>query len=302
MSVSVIEFFAGIGGLAAAWPEAEIRAAIDINQNAACVYQRNFPHPFSVRAIESLTSDDLARLNATMWWMSPPCQPFSRRGAQRDIQDNRTLGLLNLIELLEDCRPSALAVENVVGFEKSQACAQLTRTMKRCGYQVQTRTLCPTELGWPNLRPRFYLLASRQRLHPWRPLPQYHVSLQDFVQGESSLCEDQELWLTPAQQARFESALDRVSLLDATPRTACFSSSYGKTILHAGSYLKVGERYRRFTPTEVARLLGFDDRFRLGDGGLRANWKLLGNSLSLPAVRYFLSHLPDGPPPRLRQL
>ena len=75
--------------------------------------------------------------------------------------------------------------------------------------------------------------------------------------------------------------------------SACFGSSYGVVSSGAGSYLELAEgRYRRFSPREILRLLGFPERFHLDPTvSLKKQWKLVGNSLSLPVVRYVLNHV-----------
>jgi hypothetical protein len=74
---------------------------------------------------------------------------------------------------------------------------------------------------------------------------------------------------------------------------ACFTSSYGKSIVRSGSYLVTGAGTRRFTPREILRLLGFPEHYRLPPNlSLRRGWSLAGNSLSV-AVRQMLSVLPS---------
>ncbi|MCC6509178.1 MAG: DNA cytosine methyltransferase [Pirellulaceae bacterium] len=298
-----IEFFAGVGGFACAWQQlctpnsgdatgdnAIDVVAIDIDQEARSVYQLNWPHTYLNREIESLDASMLKRLDAALWWMSPPCQPYTRRGMQRDIDDPRARSLIHLIGLIDALRPAVIALENVEGFANSQARQLLQQQLDRCGYQVQSRLLCPTELGWPNRRPRFYLLASLKPLPAWAPLPRYHVSVQDIVAS----CAVDSLSLTVDQQLveQFGRAMDRIRLDEPDCVTACFGSSYGKSLLHAGSYITNGSQWRRFAPQEVARLLGFPATFVLPERlSPRRAWKLLGNSLSIPAVRYVLSHV-----------
>ena len=48
--------------------------------------------------------------------MSPPCQPFTRQGLQKDIGDARTEPLLNVIKMIPDLeRLDYALVENVKG-------------------------------------------------------------------------------------------------------------------------------------------------------------------------------------------
>ena len=82
-----VEFYSGIGGWAAAAAQRsdlEVVRAFDMNQNANAAYARNWSHAPSPRGIEHLTAAELDGLAADAWFLSPPCQPFTRAGLQRD--------------------------------------------------------------------------------------------------------------------------------------------------------------------------------------------------------------------------
>lgn len=297
-----VEFFAGLGGFATAWPEVRVAAAIDIHQEAAKIYAANHPHRFWTREIESIDAAEFSAFNANLWWMSPPCQPYTLRGNQRDVADPRAQSLLRLIDLIADCGPAFLVLENVCGFTKSIALQRLSQQLERCGYRWQMTELCPTSMGWPNKRPRFYLMASRSlELAPWRELPQYDCTTADFIDWQLNAQDlTTDLLMDEATLAPIQDSIDRCDP-QGERVTACFGSSYGRSLLNSGSYLQLpAGGYRRFSPREVANLLGFPFGFKLPlTIRTRTLWKLLGNSLSLPAVRYVLSHLPDGPSPIL---
>lgn len=289
-----IEFFAGIGGFACAWPECDIVVAIDIDLEARNVYRRNWSHPYLNCEIGSLEAERLAQYGADLWWMSPPCQPYSSRGRQRDILDARAASLNHLLELIPQLRPRAIALENVIGFKESHARCRLENTLSECGYHIAVCELCPTQLGWPNRRPRFYMLASLVAIKPWLPLPNLKVSLWPLLATAEPM-DEAACAVDPCDVEKFGSAMDRIEYGHEAV-TACFGSSYGKSLLHSGSYLVLQGKWRRFTPAEVVRLLGFPSTFILpSELTYRRAWKLLGNSLSIPAVRYVLAHLSGGP-------
>ena len=293
MKPRLLELFAGVGGVACAWPEAEIVAAVDINDRAKEIYQANFSHPFWSREIASVSPGELAGLQADIWWMSPPCQPFTRRGARRDLEDTRTQAFAHLVSAIREVQPESIALENVIGFEGSAAFDLLMNCLQRVGYRTATLQLCPSQLGWPNRRPRFYVLASLGELTEWLPLPRYVLRLSEFVSLDAN--GDEDLFLDHQTTADYWDALDRVQIDHPAARTACVTSGYGTSLLRSGSYLQHDGRLRRFSPAEVASPLGFPVQFRLLSGTKRRVWKLLGNSLSLPAVRYLVAHLPNGP-------
>ena len=286
----VLELFAGIGGFAAAFPAAEIANAIDIDQTAREIYLANFQHPYSVKEIASLPIEFFSRLRADMWWMSPPCTPFTQRGALRDLDDPRSDALKNLIQAVATLRPPLVCLENVVGFETSQAFQTLHERWTRVGYYIQTRILCPSSLGWPNRRPRVYCIASLTR-QPEIAFPTLKPKpLNLFVDLSITPISHPTLWLDKGTVDRYLDAMDRVSATNESAVTACFAASYGKAIVRSGSYLETESGYRRFAPREVARLLGFNDDFLLpATLSVQRQWHLLGNSLSLPAVRHVLN-------------
>jgi site-specific DNA-cytosine methylase len=302
----VLELFAGIGGFATACPTANVVAAIDINRSAERAYRLNHPHPFHVREIESMSDNEFRDFSADFWWMSPPCQPYSRRGGQLDTDDPRARPLLRLLDAIAACTPRWIGLENVFGFEQSRSYSRLNQVLEQAGYHVSTLELCPSQLGWPNRRPRFYLLASLTPLPAWQPLPNYATTLGQLLPDADCEPTEPSLLVDESTVDRYGTALDRVRLDQRQAITACFAGSYGKTLLRSGSYLELPEslpgslqktetkNYRRFTPQEVACLMGFPGDLRLDGLDNRTAWKLLGNSLSIPAVRYLLSHVFSG--------
>lgn len=290
--VRVLELYCGIGGCAAALAggDAEVVAALDINHRALAVYRHNFPHPAAARTLESLAAGDLAAYDADLWWLSPPCQPFTRRGLGRDDEDPRSRSLLALADRAAQVRPRWLALENVPGFATSRTRERLVAALTGAGYALGEWQLCPSELGVPNRRRRYYLAASRDR-RLGEPARRPAASrLADHLDREP----DPALTLPPELLARYRGALDLVDAADPAAVTACFTAAYGRSPVRSGSYLRLaGGGARRFSPAEILRLLGFPPDYTLPPELPRAvAWRLVGNSLSLPAVRAVLAALP----------
>ncbi|HEX2164046.1 MAG TPA: DNA cytosine methyltransferase [Thermoanaerobaculia bacterium] len=316
----VLELFSGIGGVAAALGEAaEVVAAIDVDRRALAVYAANHPGRTVARTLDSIRPADLAALEADLWTMSPPCQPFTRRGHGRDLDDPRTRGFLAVLAAVAAVRPPWLFVENVPGFAGSRAHARLVETLAEGGYRRHERLLCPSELGMPNRRRRWYLVAGRQDVGLDEPAVEAATRrrpLAGFLDPDPA----PDLAVPADLVRRYRHAVDVVSADDPGAVTACFTSAYGRSPVRSGSYLAVGDgggtaeteraldeggaterlpSLRRFSPAEILRLLGFPASFRLpADLPRSAAWHLAGNSLSLPPVRAMLSAILPLPPSR----
>ena len=263
-------------------------ASIDVDRDALAVAWANFPHPHLARNLVSLSTEELLSFEADLWWMSPPCQPFTRRGSGRDDEDPRTESLLALIDRLGEARPDALALENVPEFLGSRTHGRLLESLSALGYAVDERILCPTELGVPNRRRRYYLTASRGGLPVSTPRSRPSSPLSSFL--EESADRDPRLRVDEELLARYERAVDRIDPADPAAVASTFTSAYGRSPVRSGSYVRCADGgWRRFSPREILRLLGFPDTYRLPESlPLRRAWHLVGNSLSVPAVREVL--------------
>lgn len=299
MTIRALELFCGIGGFAAAVAGSNVRvvAALDQNPAALGVYRHNFPdHPVRQTDLERISAWELTTPGADLWWLSPPCQPYCERGVRRDLEDRRARSLLRIMEILgaipSEKLPHHIALENVAGFAVSQARTRLLPLLESRGFRISEQHLCPTELGVPSRRPRYYLIATRGELvpapcrqHQSRPLSSYLDPLVGCTLPTSLL-------VMPEIIERFGSGLRILDGEDPSAYTTCFTSGYGKSIVNAGSYLRHDSDVRYFTPEEILRLLHFPPWFTLPDHlPLRKKWHLVGNSLSLAAVREVLGNV-----------
>ena len=294
----IVDLFCGIGGVAEAarqivvptggYPP-RVFAAVDIDSQIADVYEANHGVRPRCHALESIREVPPADL----LWLSPPCQPYTSRGRQRAEADPRSASLANVIRCIERAPPPMLVLENVVGFRGSVHHRELAAMLQRGGYAIDDHVICPTRWGVPMRRERYYLRASRRHdvLKPLRsespPRP-----LAEYLDGDAD--EDTDLWVASATVRRFGEAM---RIVDASRRRAiasCFTSAYGKSPVRAGSYLSIprASRVRRFSPAEIAALMGFRDDFWWGDATTpRDQYRWLGNSLAVPVVRALLESM-----------
>jgi site-specific DNA-cytosine methylase len=287
--VRILELFSGIGGLAeAARGRYEVVGAVDHDRRAQAVYAAHFPeHRREVKNLAAVKPAWLGAFGADLWWLSPPCTPHSVRGQRRDLDDPRSAALRNVLRAVREARPPALALENVPGFDGSDALAEVLEACAAAGLDhVVTREICPTLLGVPGVRRRFYLVASRSPVVPGPP-PRHEVPLRDVLGPDHDA-----LRVPDDVLARFGGALHVVEPDDDHAVAACFTRAYGNSPVYAGSYVRGANGVlRRFSPVEIARLHGHAHTHGLEALPLRDGWKLVGNGLSVPVVRWVVSWL-----------
>ena len=250
--IKVLEFYSGIGGMHYALKKSGINfkviGAFDINTNANSVYRHNFPDAkLMQKNLEGLTVKDLDKLSAQCWTMSPPCQPYTRQGKQEASKDSRAKSFLHLMDLLAEMSnpPSYILIENVKGFDASDTRDHLLRVLKTKGYHTKEFLLSPVELGIPNSRLRYYLLAKRSpetfsldapdsftAIETRNLIGDYLSVFDDANDADiSNICNP---YLVPDNVVlRFSTIMDIVTS-DSTG-SCCFTKAYGKYVEGTGS-------------------------------------------------------------------
>ena len=180
-TIRMVEFFSGIGGMRLAVTNAlkqqqrqeqdsmslELCQAYDISLYANETYKHNFNGDVAkTKLVEQLTVKQLDEMNANLWTMSPPCQPFTRTrdSKQLDLEDKRCNGLKSLmLEKLPklSIKPKWIVLENVKGFATSHMLEVVKQSLHNCGYTYQQYLVSPIHFGIPNHRQRYYLLCER---------------------------------------------------------------------------------------------------------------------------------------------
>ncbi len=291
--LTAVEFFSGIGAFAEACRGSSIHviAAYDQNEHANKVYESNFHLRPIRRNLERLKADDVPA--ATIWWMSPPCTPFSRRGEQKDDSDPRAQALINLIELLPDCLPEHFFLENVSGFTESRVKARLVAMLQTLGYRYRSVELCSSMFGVPMRRPRHFMVASR--VHEpvlaidFEPLRDKR-ELKDYLTADQN---DQRLVMIESELERYRPVLNIVDPSEGESYVICFTRGYYKCRKASGSLIQLPDgRVRFISPKEILDLFGFSDQFQFPSSvNYETSWRLIGNSVDVRAIKLMLSTL-----------
>ena len=172
MSFTFVDLFAGIGGFHAALEAAggECVYACEVDKSAAAVYQRNWGLD-PLADIRADATDDVMRVPGHDVLVAGfPCQPFSKSGAQRGMDETRGTLYWNILQIVQARRPAVVLLENVrnlAGPRHLHEWQVIIETLRAEGYLVSDtpaifspHLLPPARGGRPQVRERVFITAS----------------------------------------------------------------------------------------------------------------------------------------------
>lgn len=310
--------------IAASGVPGEVCVAIDINTTANQVYRHNHPQTNVLNNnIQKFMPKQILKMDVNTILMSPPCQPFTRVGNKKDVDDARSNALVHICKILPELTTiEFILMENVKGFETSQARDLYIEALEQSGFHHQEFLLSPTEIGVPNTRYRYYCLARRCKAFSFKS----NTILQRLPNAMCDVkCPQIDIALPSVNEAKdyTEYMLSddllskRAWLLDITHSTStntrCFTKAYTHYAEGTGSvFCPVSEKQldavfdeiqselctpeeklsklkslnlRYFTPTEIAKLMSFPDTFSFPpETTNRQRYRVLGNSINVAVV------------------
>lgn len=168
-----VDLFAGIGGFHAALSAMGGRCvyAVEIDPRAASVYERNW----GVNPLGDLTADatehEVLVPRHDVLCAGFPCQPFSKSGAQRGMDETRGTLYWNILRVIQERRPAVVLLENVrnlAGPRHVHELQVIVETLREEGYRVSEmpaifspHLLPPDRGGRPQIRERVFITATR---------------------------------------------------------------------------------------------------------------------------------------------
>lgn len=168
---TVLELFAGCGGLAMGFKHAGFQTALAVEWDPdACESIRaNVTERVAQCAIEEIETFPKADVVAG----GPPCQGFSNLGERVPFDPRRQLWR-HYLRAVRDADPVAFVMENVPPLLKSQEYIEIKREAESLGYNVASWVLNSADYGAPQTRKRAIVIGLRGGM-PTRP-PQTHVN------------------------------------------------------------------------------------------------------------------------------
>ena len=223
-----IDLFAGVGGFHAALKAygGECVYAVEIDKAAAKVYERNWGHD-PLGDITTDANDEVMNVPAhEVLAAGFPCQPFSKSGAQRGMDEARGTLYWHILKIIETRKPKVVLLENVrnlAGPRHRHEWQVIVETLQEQGYRVSEtpaifspHLLPPERGGRPQVRERVFITATHNptglgdglpvlpvalpsdRIDGWQPKEDWH--LEDLLDDSHNIpgCElshSERLWI-----------------------------------------------------------------------------------------------------------
>lgn len=166
-TLSAIELCAGAGGQALGLELAGFNhvAAVEVDEDCIATLKENREDEWNPLAkdIRDLNGRDYRGVDLLAAGL--PCPPFSIAGKQLGSDDERDM-FPTALRLIEEANPRAVLIENVRGLATKRFAEYRTRVLERLrglGYAADWQILNASSYGVPQLRPRFILVAIKER-------------------------------------------------------------------------------------------------------------------------------------------
>ncbi len=282
---TVVEIFAGCGGMALGLEQAGMRHVALIERDAHAVEALRANKFKYVHACDADCVDYTRFRGVDVVAGGPPCQPFSNGGVDGGSNDERD-GWPIAIRAVHDIKPLAFLFENVAGLlrEKFNDYFQdILRQFWEMGYSVHVHCVNAENYGVPQHRRRVFLAGIRGVC--WFSLPkplEKVVSVREVFNslGPPNGENGHVLYRTTPRAYSGHCG----SVLDKPAKTICSGTH---CIAGGQNMIRLDDNsLRYFTPRELARLQTFPDDFKVPDTLFRA-MKQIGNACPVRLARVF---------------
>ncbi len=198
MKPTVIDLFAGVGGLSLGFEMAgfEVALANEFDPSIAEAYEKNRPGTkMIVEDITALPVDETfgpyeGKVTAVIG--GPPCQGFSQKGSRKSINDPRNFLFRYYFDVVKRVKPKYFVIENVPNLlttEGGYFKGEIVELFSGIGYAVSCGILCAADFGVPQDRRRTCILGKLGATEPISlPKPNgVHTTVWDAISDLSYL-------------------------------------------------------------------------------------------------------------------
>ena len=269
----------------------EIVYAVDNDEYCTKIYNDNFTHKCVVRDVRDIVIDDMPPFDMLIGGF--PCQSFSisaQNPPRLGYKDERGMLFFEMVKILKARQPRFFVAENVKGIlsaNKGKAFPMIMKEFSDAGYTVTHKLLNASEYGVPQKRERVIIIGFRniddfhKFNYPLKIKQSERTVLGDVIMNESDT--DETLFFSDKAVAGMMAVREKMNkgrAMSLSEPCNTISAHLAKVSLNSTDPVyMVGDRYRRFSPREAARIQSFPDTFHLDSVSQVRQYKAIGNAV-----------------------
>lgn len=269
----------------------EIVYSVDFDEYCTQIYNENFSHKCIVKDVRDIEIENLPQFDMLIGGF--PCQSFSisaQNPPRLGYKDERGMLFFEMVKILKERQPRFFIAENVKGImsaNEGKAFPMILKEFKDAGYYVVHKLLNASDYGVPQKRERVIIMGFKnisdyRSFHYPAPVKRDERKvLRDVIIQEDN--ENEALFFSEKAVAGMMAVREKMNKgramnLDEPCNTV--SAHLAKVSLNSTDpVFMVGERYRRFSTREAARIQSFPDSFKLDCVSQGRQYKAIGNAV-----------------------
>ncbi len=269
----------------------EIVYAVDNDEYCTKIYNDNFTHKCVVNDVRNIKIEEMPQFDMLIGGF--PCQSFSisaQNPPRLGYKDERGMLFFEMVKILKERQPRFFIAENVKGIlsaNKGKAFPMIMKEFRDAGYTVVHKLLNASEYGVPQKRERVIIIGFRnfedfQKFHyPMNVKSSERKVLGDVIVEEAN--HDEALFFSEKAVAGMMAVREKMNkgrVMSLTEPCNTISAHLAKVSLNSTDPVyMVGERYRRFSTREAARIQSFPDSFCFDSVSQIRQYKAIGNAV-----------------------
>ncbi|MBD5176966.1 MAG: DNA (cytosine-5-)-methyltransferase [Bacteroidales bacterium] len=267
----------------------DIVYAVDNDEYCTKIYNANFDHKCMVKDVRDIIPEQIPDFDVLVGGF--PCQSFSisaQNPPRLGYKDERGMLFFEMVKILKEKKPRAFIAENVKGLlsaNNKKAFPMILKEFSDAGYDVQYFLVNASKFGVPQKRERVIIIGFRDDADKANFVFSHYIPnstvLGDVVNEEENTNES--LFFSEKAVAGMMAVRDKMNkgrVQDLSQPCNTISAHLAKVSLNSTDpVLMIGERYRRFSCREAARIQSFPDSFILDVVSNNRQYKAIGNAV-----------------------
>lgn len=269
----------------------DIVYSVDNDDYCTKIYNDNFHHKCIVKDVRNIEIGKMPQFDMLIGGF--PCQSFSisaQNPPRLGYKDERGMLFFEMVKILKERQPRFFIAENVKGIMSAnggKAFPMIIKEFTNVGYKVTYKLLNASEHGVPQKRERVIIVGFKNEddylkfKFPIKSKSSERKVLGDVIMEEAN--NDESLFFSERAVAGMMAVREKMNKgramrLDEPCNTV--SAHLAKVSLNSTDpVFMVGERYRRFSTREAARIQSFPDTFRFDSVSQGRQYKAIGNAV-----------------------